>query len=753
MFETLFQYPARVFAKGELVFLSGAPVWLLWLAILLTVGGLALLVLKRHGLSGLTSRRRWAIWGLQAALAGLLLTLLWQPALRVSALKQQQNVVAVLVDDSKSMALKESGGTREEMAKSTLDSGFLESLRKRYQVRLYRIGSGLMRIDSTGRLTAQESSTRLADSLKAAAAESATLPVGAMVLLSDGADNSGGIDVGSLAEIRRSRIPVHTIGYGREKLDRDLEITQADIPARSLKGARLAAQVTFRQRGYSGRKARLIARSDGKTLASREVVLKDDGTVQTESLLMTAGEAGPRTIEFSIEGLENEENPNNNALRRLVTVEASKPRVLYIEGEPRWEYKFLRRALEDDPSVSLVSILRTTQNKIYRQGVDPNNPKELEEGFPATAEELFQFQGLIIGGVEASYFTANQQEAIKLFADRRGGGVLFLAGRSGLADGGYGAAQFAEILPVILPDRKNTFHREPANVELTQAGRDSVITRLQDSPEKNTEAWKKLPYLANYQEVGLPKPGTIVLAEALPTSKGRFPLLAMHNFGRGRAAVLASGGTWRWKMLLDHEDRTHPTFWQQLMRWLVTDSPTMVSAVTQRQVLSDERVVPLRAEIRNKAYLPVSDASVEARVTGPDGAVATVPLALDPLSEGVYTANWEAEKPGPYVVEVVARRAEQDLGHDVFNFRREDGVAENFGLEQNRELLEKLSSETGGKYYKASDANRLLDEISFSDAGITVRENFELWNMPIIFLLILGLCAAEWLLRRKWGIV
>ena len=98
------------------MFLSGAPVWLLWLAILLTAGGLALLVLKRHGLSGLTSPRRWAIWGLQSALAALLLALLWQPALRVSALKQQQNVVAVLVDDSKSMALKESGGTREEMA-------------------------------------------------------------------------------------------------------------------------------------------------------------------------------------------------------------------------------------------------------------------------------------------------------------------------------------------------------------------------------------------------------------------------------------------------------------------------------------------------------------------------------------------------------------------------------------------------------------------------------------------------------------
>lgn len=751
MFEALFHYPAQVFAKGEFVFLAPAPVWMLGVAILLAAAGLGLLILRRRSAVAVSKPRKWIVWALQSALAALLLTMLWQPALRVSALRQNQNVVAVIVDDSKSMAVAESGGTRSALAKSTLDGGFLESLRKKYQVRLYRTGSGLTRIDSTARLTAAEPTSRLGESLKTAVAEAASLPVGAMVLLSDGAENSGGIDVASLAEIRSSRIPVHTIGYGRVRMDRDLEMTQAELPTRALKGARLAAQVSFRQRGFENRRAKLVARSDGKMLASRDIVLKADGTSQTESLMITAGDAGPRSIEVAIQGLDGEENANNNSLRRLVTVEASKPKVLYIEGEPRWEYKFIRRALEDDPSIDLFTILRTTQNRIYRQGNE--NLKVLEDGFPGKAEDLFGFQGLIIGGVEASYFTPNQQEAIKLFADRRGGGVLFLAGRAGLADGGYNSAQFAEILPVNLPDRKNTFHREPATAELTQAGRDSVITRLEDAPEKNAERWKKLPYLANFEEIGSPKPGTVVLAEALPTSKGRLPLLAMHNFGRGRVSVLATGGTWRWKMLQDHTDRSHATFWQQLMRWLVTDTPTMVSAATPRQVLSDERIVPLRTEIRDKNYLPVSDATVEARVTGPDGSVQTVPFALDPLTEGVYTANWDAEKSGPYVAEVAARRGEQDLGRDVFNFRREDGVAEEFGREQNRELLEKLSSETGGKYYKPSEANRLLDEISFSEAGITVRENFDLWNMPIVFLLILALCAAEWLFRRKWGVV
>ena len=748
MFELLFSYPARIFSKGDIVFLGAAPVWALWLAIAAAAAGLGLLVMRR---TSLPLARRAVIWTLQSSLAALLLTLLWQPALRVSSLKAQQNVVAVMVDDSRSMTTREGSSTRLDQARQTLHSGLLQKLSDRFQVRLYRAGGDIQRVSKTGDLKGEQVATRLGDSLKQAAGEAATLPVGAVVLLSDGADNSGGIDAASLAEVRRLRIPVHTIGFGREKFDKDLELTQVELPARTLNGARLAAQVSFRQTGFTNRKARLVARSEGKTLATREVQLKADGRTQTETLLFAAGNPGPRTVEVSVEGLEGEDNAKNNALRRLVTVESSKPRVLYFEGEPRWDYKFIRRAFEEDKSVELVSLLRTTPNKVYRQGVA--NPTELEDGFPAKAEELLAFHGLIIGGVEASYFTPTQQEAIKTFVDRRGGGVLFLGGRAGLADGGYNASQFAEILPVGLPDRKNTFHRDPANTELTPAGRDNLITRLDDSPEKNAEIWKKLPYLANFQELGTPKPGAVVLAEALPTSKGRLPLLVTQNFGRGRVAVLATAGTWRWRMLNDHADTKHATFWQQMLRWLVLDTPTRLSVSTPKTVLSDESQAPLRAELRDKTYLPVSDALVEARMTGPDGVTITVPMEPDPLNEGVYNANWTADKPGSYLAEVTARRGDEDLGKDLVNFRREDGVAENFGLEQNRELLEKLSSETGGHYYKPEEVNKLVEEITFSEAGITVRETRDLWNMPIVFLLILLLRGAEWFLRRTWGAV
>ena len=250
-----------------------------------------------------------------------------------------------------------------------------------------------------------------------------------------------------------------------------------------------------------------------------------------------------------------------------------------------------------------------------------------------------------------------------------------------------------------------------------------------------------------------PKPGATVLLESTPAGKGRFPLLVTENYGRGRTVLFATEGSWRWKMWLDHSDKTHATFWQQIFRYLVTDTPGQVTATTPRQVLSDDTRVPIRVEVRDKQFQPVTNAKVQARFLGPDGSTATMELAPVPLEEGVYGGEWTAEKPGSYVAEIIAGREQEEIGRDVLAFRREDGVAESFHTSQNRELLEKLSQQTGGRYYTPSEASKLSDEISYSEAGITARETRDLWDMPILFLLALCIRAAEWLLRRKWGVV
>ncbi len=487
MFELLFKYPLSLFHKGHFVLLTPWPLWILGIAI---VAGAGLLFFHIHRNQGMLSGLRpIGIWALESVMVALILFLLWHPALSVATLRPQQNVVAVLVDDSRSMKIDDASGTREAAAQAVLNNGLLKSLGEKFQVRLYKFGKEPERIQQTSQLTGSEPATRLGDTLERVLAESSSLPLGAIVLLSDGADNAGGIDLQTIAAIRRQRIPVHTVGFGREHPDKDVEITDAILPARALPQSRLTAVVTFQNYGLGGNKAKLTVKDTGKVLASQEVTLRSDSTLQSESVVFNCGDAGPKSLDISIEPVAGEENTQNNRVTRLVSVEKRTPRILYMEGEPRWDFKFLRRALDDYSGVEIVSLLRTTQNKLYRQGVpDPPDNKELEDGFPTKAEELFRYQGLIIGSVEANYFTVTQQQLIRDFVDRRGGGLLFLGGRASLSDGGYASSSLADLFPTKLPDAKGTFHRDFTGEELTPQGAQSVICSPGRRPCKKRRA-------------------------------------------------------------------------------------------------------------------------------------------------------------------------------------------------------------------------------------------------------------------------
>jgi uncharacterized membrane protein len=753
MFEWLFKYPLPVFTKGKLVLLGTWPAWLLPLLILAAAGGLGWLI--RHRLPGADPKlRTWRaglVWGMQSCLVALILLLLWQPAVTVAELKSQQNIIAILIDDSRSMAIPDANGTtREAAALKALEGGMLTGLQKRFQTRVYRIDGSTARAEKPAELQPTAAATHLSGGLKQIVSETSDLPVGAFILLTDGAENSGGIDADTLSALRNRRLPVHTIGFGRETPQHDLELEDVNIAPRAMADARLKASVTLRQHGYAGQHTTLALRDGDKLLASQDVTLAPDGVAQTETLFFHAGPAGVKRIAASVTSLANEENAANNALDRLVTVSGDKRRILYVEGEPRWEYKFLRRAAEDDRAVQVVAMLRTTENKIYRQGIA--NPGELADGFPTKAEDLFAYDGIIIGSVEAGYLTPTQQELLREFVDKRGGGVLFLGGRFALTDGGWNASSVSELLPTFLPTAKGTFHLDPATAQLTPQGVESAVTRLVDDPTANAARWKKLPYMMNYQDPGTPKPGATVLAQSI-TPRGTLPLLVTQNYGHGRTAILATSGTWRWQMAGALGDPAHDLFWQQLLRWTAGDSPSTITATMPADRLNDEGHVALTATVRDKQFNPAPDAHVTAHINGPDNTSALVDLTPVPAQSGTFTADWTADKPGPYGIELSASRGKEELGRDLLTFARADGVQENFHTSQNRELLEKLSAQTGGRYWKPEDLARLPQEISYSEAGISVRDTKDLWNMPIVFFLLLGLASGEWWLRRKWGIV
>jgi len=761
MFQFLFKYPVPVFTKGRFVLLAGWPAWALAVFIVLAAGGLALLIRwrLRRARPELRSWRGWLIWGLQSALVALVFLLLWQPAMLVSELNSQQNIIAVVVDDSRSMRIADSDGkSRESAAIAALENGVLAGLQTRFKTRVYRLGSELTRVDGLREISPVEASTHIGEGLKRLTTETADLPVGAILLLSDGSQNTGGtggsgISLDAVQALRTRRLPVHTVGFGREEPAHDIEIEDVNVAATATANARIAATLSLTQHGYSGQKAKLAVRDGEKLLAEREISLSANGNVQTEPLFFPAGVAGAKSLTFSVEPLPGEENLANNSVTRPILVSDAKRRILYIEGEPRWEYKFIRRAEDDDPTVQLVSMLRTSENKIYRQGI--RDAGELADGFPSRPEDLFGYAGIIIGSVNANYFTPLQQELLREYVDRRGGGILFLGGRYSLSDGGWAASSLNDLLPTVLPVGNHNFHRNAATVELTSEGVDSPITQILDDPEKNALRWKKLTYLADYEDAGAPKPGATVLAD-LNAARRKLPLLITESYGHGRTAIMATGGTWRWKMSEALGDPSHDLFWQQLLRWLIAETPGPVVASMPERLLMDEGQARFTAQVRDQKFQQAANAHVTAHILGPEGVSALVDLTPSEETPGLYQTEWTAEKPGTYVAEVVSESAgkhPQELGRDVVTFQREDGVAENFHTGQNRQLLEQLASETGGRYRKSSELKNLPRDISYSEAGISVRSTKELWDMPIVFLLLLGLPMGEWLLRRKWGVI
>ena len=238
MFEFFFKYPIPVFTKGKFILLGAWPGWLLVLLILGSAAGLAWLIWRQlpQAAPRVRNWRAWLIWGLEAAMVALVLLLLWEPAATVAELKSQQNIIAVLLDDSRSMSIADEGAngttTRETAAIQAL-SKVLPGLEKKFQTRTYRLDGTLTRLEQPDQGHADGAATHINAGLRQLVAETSDLPVGAVVLLTDGAENSGGIELETINALHNRRLPVHTVGFGKEKAGHDLEIDDAAVAAKA----------------------------------------------------------------------------------------------------------------------------------------------------------------------------------------------------------------------------------------------------------------------------------------------------------------------------------------------------------------------------------------------------------------------------------------------------------------------------------------------------------------------------------------
>jgi len=740
LFEALFKYSRADFARSDLVYLGEWPDWLTGGLLLVALAGIAtLLYYRRRG-------ARWyqllSIGGLQLAMLAVVIWALQQPNLATDRLRDGENSIAMIIDASGSMA-QGRGETRFEQALAAMSSVLSDESAPALGVRYYEMGASARPVDSFLGSVPTAMATSIADSLTAVLEEARYSPVAAIVLSSDGADTSGGLSSDELDRIAGYGVPVHTIGVGRDSIPEDIELTDVTLPDNALPGSTVPARVTIRHDAAASTNVKVY---DGDELIELvPVELAADAAITTTWIDVPLQEAGPHELRFSVDAAEGETEYRNNTRAALVNVANEQYRVLYFEGEPRWEYKFLRRAVSGDEDLRLATLLRVSPNKFYRQGID--TPEQLEKGFPTTRDELFGYDALIIGSVEAAFLSTEQQQLIRDFVSERGGSLLMLAGPSGLGNGGWGQSALADALPARLPPTSvPTFFRKKAFAILTPQGSALQMLRFDGDDDLNRNAWRELPEVADYQQIGSLKPAaaTLITAEA---DIGRIPLLVSQPYGRGHSYILATGGTWRWQMSLPVEDTRHETFWRQVLRAMVANAPDNVSLSVGNR--SGDGEITLRAEFRDDAFRPVDEISVTAIASHESGDSLAIPM-LPGDEPGVFTGTLLPPHPGTWYFEALAEQNGEPVATSRSSMLYESGQAEHFGFRMNRGLLQRLSDATGGRYFEPGDLSGLPDLLRYSSAGITETQYRPVWDAPAVFLLLFLLKAGEWLLRRRW---
>jgi uncharacterized membrane protein len=544
---------------------------------------------------------------------------------------------------------------------------------------------------------------------------------------------------------------VYAIGVGSERLARDIELSRVEVPGTVLREASILVEVVLTQRGYAGTKVPVVVEDSGRIIGTREVPLPRDGEAAVVRIRVPASESGARLLRIRVPVQADEMVKENNDREAVVVVSDRREKVLYLEGEP-W-LKFIRQAVEDDKNLQVVTLLRSAKDKFLRLSVDDS--VELATGFPKTREELFAYRGIILGSVEASFFTVDQLRMLADFVGIRGGGLLVLGGRRALAEGGYAGTPLADALPVELgPPAGSDSGATEITVTPTAAGVLHPATQLAPNDSATAILWRQMPPLTTVNEVGRPKPGATVLLEGRVEGERRpQPTLTFQRYGRGKAIVFATQDSWLWQMhqLVSVEDQRHETFWRQLLRWQVSDVPSRVDVVATGEGAVNEGI-PLRVVVSDSAYARFNGAAVSATIMSPSGEVTQLPFEWATDRDGEYTAMMVPGVNGVHTVNVTAAVGRDTIRSTAGYVRVADPTAEFFGAEMRPSVLRQFADETGGKFYRTSEASRLPEDIVYTTSGATEVQRLDLWDMPALFVLLLGLLGAEWLYRRRRGL-
>lgn len=748
--ELLTGHPARAFADGDVLFLGGL-LTVLAAAGLMAAGWFA----YRKARSRLSPARFRILLGLRLALCLLLGLMLGVPVLRL--MNQRDDLyVAVLVDTSRSMSISDSGAAgaevpRIEAARALLagQTGLLAGLGATVHPVVYGFDDRLQRLAGPEALTATGRATNLFRAVRDLDADLRGLPLAAAVLLGDGCRNAGGPEDEVASLLTQRGVPLYAIGVGSTAQPLDLEVLRVEAPKVVRRNTEVMARVAVRRSGWKQGFQLQIRRGD-IALATVDVGPRPEGELELVTVPFTPDSDGAQTYSAVVGKVEGERIDANN--RRDFTIELNDDRlpVLYVEGSPRTEFRFMRQALFRDRDFRVVSILRLGKGNFYVQGA-ADGEGYLAQGFPTTREQLFAYQAVIIGSIEASYFSAEQLALLDEFVRVRGGGLLMLGGSSSFGAGGYATTPLGRALPFAIAAKDGAYRPGSFALRVNDAAREHPLLRLTAEASRSRQLWDVAPPV-----IGLTPTGEMRLsAQQLIGSDDRSTVLAAHSYGAGRVAAFTSSGSWYWRMSLPSDVGFHEKFWKQALRWLAVGARERLSVDVSSDLFARGAPVAIRATVLAKDLTPVNDARVVCTVTSAAGTAEDLGMDWILREDGVYECTYVPAEDGDYRVAVHVEGAEDRPVRSVFSIN--EPVAEFNDTVLKEDRLRALATATGGAYAPAAAAQaELVPQLQRVLEAVRLQgvepEDAPLWNMPIALAMLVLIAGLEWALRRRWGL-
>jgi uncharacterized membrane protein len=695
----------------------------------------------------------------------LLVLLIFKPLLSFEERLERRTDLYILVDASKSMSVNDYPNmpNRMGLAARQIDE-YLKRIQTAFEVKLFWFDTRAHEAQSGVWPEPKGDATNLTRAIKDVLAVASKADTTGIIIMTDGLHNAGGNVAADIVALGPPHI--YAVGVGTDLTAQsgfqDISIENVRAPEEAVVNNLTKITVDVKSIGLSDRSVEVQLKEGDKLVASEPLRLDDRTGVQSVTLSVTPSTVGRHTYTVRIPPDPAERRTENNERPLHILVTDPKIRVFYIEGVVRPEYKPLKSLLETDPNVEVLSLVQVKRGEFLQAG---SMTGLVLSGFPQTVEDMRKFDVFIVGDLDRSYFTARQMDNLKTVISE-GRGLVMLGGYNSLGAGGYEGTPMEEILPVQVGPRSGGQETTPFVLKLTPEGLNHpIFAGTKDFFQYQADApAEKLPLLKGCNVLGREKPGASILAVHPDRSGPGGPLivLAVHQFGKGRAAAFAADTTYQWYLPYRALGRESPyiKFWSQMMRWLANkeikeqSSEPGVDLMVLKPFYNPGEKVSVRAKVRAEEGRATNFAAVTGVLLGPVDERKDVPLALEPGAVGVYAADLGAPDPGKYRLVVEARKDNKRLGITEVEFTVGRPNQEFDRLSIDRALLKKLAQATAGEYYEPANFGDLVERLRTLTIKENIHREYGIQTISSLFAILFGaflaLVTAEWLLRKYW---